>query len=460
MAAINGFHGDLLSPQDPGYDDARRIWNGEIDRRPALIARCRTSSDVVAALAYARACALEVSVRGGGHNVGGFSVADGALTIDLGGLDRIEVDPSARLVRAGAGVLLGGLDRATQEHSLAVPVGINSTTGLAGLTLGGGLGWLMRRHGLTIDNLLEVELVTADGRVVTASEEKNPDLFWAVRGAGANMGIVTRFTLQAHPVGPTVLAGPVLWRMEDAPAVLRAYRDICENLPDEVTTIAALRQAPPAPWIPEELHGVHVLQIAACHAGPSSGPSSSAEEALGPLRALGRPLLDRVEWRPFLAVQSMLDATVPRGWHYYWKSHHIPPLKDDVIDTIVEHSFRITSPRSYTLLPHLGGAVSAVAEDATAYSHREAAHAININAVWLSGDEHRDHHVDWARSFFSALEPYATGVYVNFLGREGAARVREAYGEAKYARLLAVKSTWDPDNVFHLNQNIAPDSRR
>jgi FAD/FMN-containing dehydrogenase len=452
MTLIHGFRGDVLFPGHPDYDEARRVWNGEIDRRPALIARCLDEADVRAGLAHARAEGLEVTIRGGGHNVGGFAVADGAVTLDLSRLDRVEVNPATRTVRAGAGVLLGGLDRATQKHHLAVPVGINTTTGLAGLTLGGGIGWLMRAHGLTVDNLLEVDLVSADGTAVTANDRDHPELFWAIRGAGTNFGVVTRFTFRAHPVGPVVLAGPLLWRLSDAPDVLRGYSDMCAALPAEVTTICALRQAPPAPWIPEALHGTHVLQILACH----TGQVEDARTALAPLRALGRPLVDHIEARSFLEVQSFLDASVPKGWQYYWKSHYLPPLTDEVIDTLVEHSFKITSPRSYTLLPQLGGAVSRVAEDATAYSHRDAAHAVNINAVWLPGDPRRREHIAWARDLFTALEPYGSGVYVNFLGREGAARVQAAYGEEKMRRLTDIKTAWDPDNVFHVNQNIPP----
>jgi FAD/FMN-containing dehydrogenase len=452
MGTIAGFVGPVLGPGDIGYDEARRLWNGAIDRRPALVARCTGTADVVAAIRYARDRDLVVSVKGGGHGVGGFAVGDDALMIDLSLMKGVRVDPDARLVSAQPGVVLGELDRATQVHGLAVPVGINTTTGIAGLTLGGGIGWLMRRHGLTIDNLVSVELVTADGEVVRAAEDENADLFWGVRGAGANFGIVTDFTYRAHPVGPDVLAGALVWPMEDAPRLLRAYRDLCEALPDEVTTIVGLRLAPPAPWIPDHVHGTPVLQIAACHAGSVD----DGDQALRPLRALGQPLVDAITPRPFVQFQSLLDATVPKGWHYYWKSHDLPPLTDDVIDTVVEHSLRLTSPRSYSLLPHLGGAVARVAEDATAYSHRDAAHAININAVWLPDDPEPDRHIAWVRRLFAALEPYATGVYVNFLGAEGPARVEAAYGRDKYQRLVGLKTRWDPSNFLHLNQNIPP----
>ena len=455
MTAIAGFQGSVLEPRDAGYDEARLIWNGVIDRRPALIARCTGTADVVAAVRHARDCGLEVSIRGGGHGVGGFAVADGALMIDLSPMKGIHVDPDTKTVWAQAGVVLGELDHETQAHGLAVPVGINTTTGLAGLTLGGGIGWLMRRHGLTIDNLISVELVTADGDIVRASETDNAELFWGVRGAGANFGVVTAFTYRAHPLGPIVLAGPMVWAMEDAPEVLRGYRQLCEALPDEITTIAGLRLAPPAAWIPEDLHRQPILQIAACYAGAVE----DGEVALRPLRALGRPLVDALAPRPFVEHQALLDASVPKGWHYYWKSHDLPPLKDDIIDIVVDHSTRITSPRSYSLIPHLGGAVARVAEDATAYSHRDATHAININGVWLPEDPEPDRHIAWVRGLFAALEPYAVGVYVNFLGAEGSGRVQAAYGRDKYERLVALKTSWDPSNFFHLNQNIQPRSR-
>jgi FAD/FMN-containing dehydrogenase len=456
VGAIAGFKGAVLGDGDVGYDETRAVWNGVIDRRPALIARCTDAADVAVALRHARDRGLEVTVRGGGHGVGGLCVADGALMIDLSLMTGVQVDPSSRLVQAQAGALLGQLDSATQAHGLAVPVGINTTTGLAGLTLGGGIGWLMRRYGLTIDNLVSAELVTADGELVTASETTEPELFWGLRGAGPNFGVVTSFTYRSHPVGPTVYAGPVVWALEDAPQVLREYRQFCETAPDEVTTIAALRKAPPADWIPGALHGRPILQIAGCYAGPVEHGAA----ALHPLLAMGTPLLHRLEPRPFTGFQALLDRTVPKGWHYYWKSHDVPVLKDDLIDLLVEHTSRVTSPRSYTLIPHLGGAVSRVDEDATAYSHRDAAHAVNINAVWLPDDREHEAHVAWVRGLAEAIEPFSEGVYVNFLGAEGSERIRSAYGAEKYDRLVALKRAWDPANVLRHNQNISPIGNR
>ena len=452
MTRIVGFEGAVHTADDDEYDECRRVWNGAIDRRPALVARCTGVADVVAALRHARNGGLEVCVRGGGHGVGGLAVADGAMMIDLSPMKGIWVDPGGLRVTVQAGVVLGELDRETQVHGLAVPVGINTTTGVAGLTLGGGIGWLMRRYGLTLDNLLGVQLVTADGEVVDVDEDRHPDLFWGVRGAGPNFGVVTSFTFRCQRVGPTVVSGPIVWALEDAAEVLTAYRDQCEAAPDSLTTIAGLRKAPPAPWLPPEIHGRPILQIAVCHAGDTQ----EALADLRPLRSIRHPLVDAVDTRPFLETQSLLDATVPKGWCYYWKSHDVQALKDDLIDTLVEHTWRITSPRSYILIPHLGGAVARVPEEATAYSHRDAGHAVNINGVWLPDDPDHERHVAWVRDLFAALEPYSAGVYLNFLGAEGSDRVRAAYGDAKWDRLAALKRTWDPDNVFCHNQNIAP----
>ena len=445
--------GELLGPNDDGYEEARRVWNGAIDRRPALIARCANADDVESALRYARERELPLAVRGGGHGVGGHGVCDRGVVIDLSLMRAIEVDPSARVARAQAGCLLGDLDEATQGFGLAAPAGVVSHTGVAGLTLGGGIGWLTRKYGATVDNLLSVRMLTADGELVTANEREHPELFWGLRGGGGNFGIATEFEYRLHPVGPTVLAGPVVYALEDGREVLRRYRDAAAEMPDELTTILDLRQAPPLPSIPEALHGRPVVMIKACW----SGPLDQGEQAVAPLRSLGRPLLDLLKPRPFLELQSLNNPAVPHGWHYYWKSLETPPLDDAAIDLLLEHTARVTSPRSYTLLFQLGGALARAPEDATAYPQRDAAFNVNINAVWLPGDERSEDHIRWTRDFFTALEPHTGGrVYVNFLGDEGQSRVRAAYGETKYARLTALKRRYDPDNVFRLNQNIKP----
>jgi FAD/FMN-containing dehydrogenase len=447
------FAGELIAPGDPGYDDARKVWNGAIDRRPALIARCAGVPDVVAALRHARERDLLVAVRGGGHGVAGQAVCDDGIVIDLSPMRGIAVDPAARTARAQAGVLWGELDGATQEHGLATVGGIVTHTGIAGLTLGGGIGWLMRRHGATVDNLLAADVVTAEGELLRAGADEHPELFWGLRGGGGNFGIVTSFEYRLHAVGPTVLAGPIYYALEDAPEVLRFYRDYAAQAPDELTTILNLRQAPPLPFLPAELHGRPVLTVAVCYAGPIE----RGEQVLAPLRGCVRPLVDAIGPRPYVELQELFNPSVPHGWHYYWKSCELPPLQDGAIDTLVEHAARIVSPRSYVIVFQLGGAVARVGEHDTAYGQRDAAHNVNINAVWLPDDPARDEHVRWTRECFAALEPFSTGrAYVNFLGDEGQERVRAAYGRERYARLVALKRAHDPDNVFRLNQNIDP----
>jgi FAD/FMN-containing dehydrogenase len=448
------FQGELIRPDDPGYGDARRVWNGTIDKRPALIARCTGAADVAAALRFARERELPLAVRGGGHSVAGTAVCDDGVVIDLSPMRGVKVYPEPRVAHVQAGVLLGELDTATQAFGLATPAGIVSHTGVAGLTLGGGIGWLSRKLGATVDNLRSARVVTADGEHVTASERENPDLLWGLRGGGGNFGIVTEFEFHLHPVGPTVLAGPVYYALEDGVEVLRRYREVAAAAPDELTTILNLRKAPALPLLPAELHGRPVVTVVACWAGELE----RGQRAVQPLRELGTPLVDLLRPRPFVELQRLFNAAVPHGWHYYWKSIESPPFEDAMIDTLIDHTARITSPRSYTIIFQLGGALARVAEGATAYPQRDAAFNVNINAVWLEGDPRADEHNDWTRDFYAAVEPHAGGrVYVNFLGDEGEERVRAAYGEEKYERLRALKRRYDPTNVFRLNQNIRPD---
>ncbi len=448
-----GFDGELLRPGDAGYDAARQIWNGAIDRRPAVIARCRSATDVVAALRYARERDFEVAVRGGGHGVAGHAVCDDGLVVDLSPMRAVRVDPQTRVARVQAGALLGDLDAAAQAFGLATPAGIVTHTGVAGLTLGGGIGWLTRKLGATVDHLRSARVVTADGETVSASEDENPDLFWGLRGGGGNFGIVTEFEFNLHPIGPTVLAGPVYYPLEEGVDVLRRYRDAVADAPDELMTILHLRRAPALPLLPEALHGRPVVAVVACWAGDGE----MGQHVVQPLRELGTPLADLVRPRPFLELQGLFGRAVPHGWHYYWKSVETPPLENATIDVLVEYTERITSPRSFTIVFHLGGALARIPEDAMAYPQRDAAFDVNITTAWLEGDEKADEHVRWTRDFHAALEPHTGGrVYVNFLGDEGQARVRAAYGDEKYARLAALKHRWDPANVFHRNQNIAP----
>jgi FAD/FMN-containing dehydrogenase len=449
----SSLRGPVLGPGDEGYDAARSIWNGAIDRRPAFIARCTGVADVVAAVRFARERDLLVGVRSGGHGVGGHALCDGGLVIDLSPMKGIRVDPATRTARAEAGVLWGELDRETQLFGLATVGGIVTHTGIAGLTIGGGIGWLMRKHGATVDNLLSADVVTAQGEVITASEDENPDLFWAIRGGGGNFGIITSFEYRLHPVGPLVLAGPMFHLLEEAPEALRFYRDFIAAAPDELTTIFELSVAPPALFLPEEVHGKQVVMVGACYAG---SPEDGAE-VVRPLKQFGRPVADLLEPKPYTALQSMFDPMVPHGWHRYWKSVELPPLTDAAIDTLVEHAPAVTSPKSYCIVFQLGGALARVAEDDTAFSQRAAAHNVNINAVWTEEDPDVGRHVAWARDFFDAMQPHAGGrVYVNFLGEEGGDRVRQAYGARTYERLVELKRAYDPTNLFRLNQNIEP----
>lgn len=445
------FRGELLTPPDSGYEAARCIWNAMVDKHPALIARCSGVADIIAAVNFARDQGLLLAIRAGGHNVAGTALCNGGLVLDLSRLKGIHVDPVARTVRIQPGITNGDLDHETQAFGLATTSGIASTTGFGGLTLGGGIGWLMRRYGLTCDNLLSADVVTADGTFLTANPAEHADLFWALRGGGGNFGVVTSFEYHLHPLGPTVVAGLVLYPAERAREVLRAYRDYVATAPDDLTTIVNLRWAPPAPWVPAELHGRAVVAIMACHAGTVE----EAVRVVRPLKEFGQPLLDILEPRPYARHQQMYDAAVPPGLRYYWKSHYLNALSDGLIDVLVEHAWRDSSRRSYTLLPLMGGAVSRVPEKATAFANRDVSHAININAVWSEPGED-DTHIDWARTFFAATEPFSSGgVYVNFLGVEGEDRVRAAYG-VNYDRLAQVKRQYDPTNLFRVNQNIYP----
>jgi hypothetical protein len=445
------FRGQLVRSGDPTYDEHRAVWNGSIDRFPALIARCAGVADVIASVGLARRAGLTVAVRGGGHSFPGLSVCDGGLVVDLGLMKGIRVDPEARTARVQAGVLWGELDRETQAFGLATTGGIVTHTGVAGLTLGGGIGWLQRKYGLTIDQLLSVDMVTADGEFVKASESENSDLFWGLRGGGGNFGIVTEFEFRLHPVGPIVHAGPVFWPMEKSPDVLRFYRDWIAEAPDELMTIVVHRKAPALPFVPSELHGELVVAVASCYAGPVE----EAEKVLRPLKAFGSPVLDLCEPKPYVANQAMFDPSYPHGWWYYIRACDVAELSDDVIDITVEHAQRIQSPLGGFPIWQLGGAVARVGEDETAFNGRGAGHTFNISAVTASA-EGFDEEREWSRNFWSALEPHHTSVYVNFLMEEGEERVREAYGEHKYDRLKALKRRYDPDNFFRLNQNIPP----
>ncbi len=452
---VDGFRGELITPDHPDYDSARAVWNGAVDRRPRVIARCSGSADVAAAVRFARDHDLEIAVRGGGHNVAGTAVCDDGIVIDLSTMRSVWVDPAARTAVVQGGALWGDVDHETQAHALATTGGIVSHTGVAGLTLGGGLGWLMRKHGLTVDNLLAAEMVTAKGSIVRASADEHPDLFWALRGGGGNFGVVTSFRFALHPVGPIVMAGPVFWAADDSIDVLRFYRDFAADAPDELGTVIRLGTVPPLPGIPEDLHFRPAIAVASCYAGDVE----EGERAVRELRRFGTPLVDLVEPKPYVAHQAAIDETVPHGWHYYWKAMSLTGLSDDVISVVADHAYTASSPRSYAVMFHLGGAVSRIPHDATAYAGREVAHNIVIEGVWLPEEsgKHATAETTWARRFLDALDPHRKGVYVNFLDSDDDnSRVREAYGGQIYRRLAKVKTKYDPDNVFHHNKNIPP----
>ena len=443
------FRGALLRPGEEGYEEARRVWTGAIDRRPALIARCAGADDVVTAVRYAREHDLLMSVRGGGHAVAGHAVCDGGLMIDLSLMKAVSVDPEQRVARAAAGLLWSDLDKATQRHGLATTGGIISHTGVAGLTLGGGLGHLMRKHGLTVDNLRGVDLVTAEGSRLHVDAESERELFWGLRGGGGNFGIATSFEYQLHPVGPMVLAGPMFWSIADGPEVLRFLRDYSVGAPDELGITVVARLAPPMPFLPPEQYGKPVFGLLLVWAGDIA----EGQRAIAPLRALGAPLCDVVRPMPYLAVQSMLDGGAPHGMHYYWKSHRLQKLNDDVIDIVLSAVDTLTSPFSQISGWAMGGAASRVAADATAVGERETGFELNVTAAWQPGPA--DAHRSWVRQRWEELRPHSVGVYANFLSDEDAAGIRAAYGD-RLNRLTTLKDRYDPTNAFRLNANIAP----
>jgi hypothetical protein len=450
------FRGELLSPTSSGYDMARRIWNGATDRHPACIARCTGVADVVAAVRFARAHDLEIAVRGGGHNVAGTAVCDDGIVVDLSAMRAVWVDPAGRTAWVQGGALWGDVDHETQAHGLATTGGIVGHTGVAGLTLGGGIRFLMRKHGLAVDNMLAAEVVTADGSVVQASADEHPDLFWALRGGGGNFGVVTSFRFSLHPVGPIVMAGPIFWAADDTTDVLRFYRDFALEAPDELGSVVRLGTVPPLPGIPEDLHWRPAIAIICCYAGAVQ----DGERAVRALRRLGTPLVDLLAPSPYVAFQGGMDDTVLHGWHYLWKAGSLARLSDDAIAVIARHAYAARSPRSYASMFHMGGAVARVPHLATAFGGRDVAHHIVIDAVWLPEEsgEPAAAETAWAQRFRRDLQPHgAGGVYVNFLDADDdSGRVREAYGDRIYRRLAEVKARYDPDNAFHQNKNIKP----
>jgi len=447
----DSFRGKILLPSDDGYESARKIWNATIDRHPALIARCATTSDVVLAVNYARDNGIILAVRGGGHNIAGNAVCDDGIVIDLSQMKAASVDPEARRVTIEGGATLADLDAATQAHGLATPIGINSTTGIAGLTLGGGFGWLSRKFGMTIDNLESAEVVTAAGEVVRASASERPDLFWALRGGSGNFGVVTRFEFRLHPVGPDVLSGLIVYPISEAKRVLQQYREFIAKAPEEISVWPVLRQAPPLPFLPAETHGKTVIVLALLYAGdPKQG-----EPLIEPLRKFGPLAGEHVGVQPYTAWQKAFDPLLTFGARNYWKSHNFSTLEDGLFDVVIEYVEKMPSPQSEIFFGALGGATTRPAPHSAAYAHRDAMFVMNFHGRWEDpADDERC--IRWARDFFNASAPFASGgVYVNFLTADEGVRVRNAYG-ANYDRLAQVKHKYDPGNLFRMNQNIKP----
>ena len=445
------FSGDLIRPADPRYGAARTLWNAIVDRRPGLIARPRTPADVATAILSARDADLDIAIRCGGHSLAGHSMSEGGITIDLSAMNAVEVDPAAAIARVGGGALLNDVGETAAPHALAMPFGHVSHTGVGGLTLGGGIGWVMRRYGLAVDSLRSAELVTAEGELVRASEVENPDLFWTLRGGGGNFGVVTEFEFDLHPFGPEALGGLILHRLEDASDVLRFSRDFMEIAPDELTVFETFMTAPPEAPFPAELQGKPVLGLGVLYAGPVA----EGEKVLRPLREFGRPALDIVGSMPTVAIQQMLDPTSPHGMRNYSRSHWLGELPDAAIDELVRRHAEVPSPMSLVINGRMGGAVERVSREATAFGHRDANRLLLAVSAWWEGDD--DEQIDWCRGIFDAMSPYSTGgVYMNFVEDEGDHRVRAGYADDIWLKLVAAKRRWDPDNVFHLNPNIPP----
>ena len=443
--------GQVILPDDPDYDEARSIWNAMIDKRPGAIARCSGIADVIQAVRTAKEHDLLLSVRSGGHNIAGSALCEGGLTIDLSGMNSVHIDPHARRAYVEPGATLGDFDHEAQAFGLATSLGINSTTGVAGLTLGGGFGWLTRKHGMTVDNLKSVEIVTADGQRLWANAEQNADLFWAVRGGGGNFGIVTLFDFELHSVGPEVLSGLIVYPLKEARSLLNQYRDYVKTIPDELSVWAVLRKAPPLPFLPPEVHGTDVVIFAFMHAGDIE----EGKRLVRPVQQFGEPVGEHVGINPFSAWQQGFDPLLTPGARNYWKSHNFAELSDGAIDTVIEYAATLPSPQCEIFIALMGGEANRVATDATAYAHRDVNFVLNVHGRWEEADED-EKCISWSRDFFDAAAPYAMGgVYVNFMTEEETDRIDAAYGP-NYDRLTQIKQKYDPGNLFQTNQNIKP----
>jgi len=443
--------GNLVVPDDHGYEEARQIWNAMIDRRPAAIVQCAQADDIPPVIRFARTNGLELSIRGAGHNIGGNALCDNGITIDFSRMKNVRVDAGKKRAYVEPGATLADLDKATQAQGLATPVGINSTTGIAGLTLGGGFGWLTRKYGMTVDNLVSVDIITADGKKLRASENENSDLFWALRGGGGNFGVVTQFEFQLFPVGPEVVAGLIVFPFRQAKQILTKYREFVNSAPEVLNVWVVLRKAPPLPFLPQNVHGkeVVVLPIFYC------GPAAEAEKLLAPVRAFGDAHGEHIGTQPYVEWQKAFDPLLTPGARNYWKSHNFTELAGGALNSIIDFASKLPSPQCEIFIGLIAGAPNRVAPEAMAYAHRDAKFVLNVHGRW---DEAKDDQrcIAWAREFFRASAPYASaGAYVNFMTAEENDRVAAAYG-ANYDRLVEIKRRYDPENVFHLNQNIKP----
>ncbi|MCA1695527.1 MAG: FAD-binding oxidoreductase [Actinobacteria bacterium] len=444
--------GRMLEPSDDGFDEAIEIWNGMRRARPALVVQPISTGDVCEAIGFARANGIRLSVKGGGHHIAGTALAQGGLTLDMSRLKSVEVDPERRRAVAGAGCLLGDVDRATQQHGLATVLGSDANTGVAGLTLGGGFGYLSRRHGWTVDNVDEIEIVTADGQVRRAADDEHEDLFWALRGGGGNFGVVTRFSFRLHEVGPEITGGLVVWDAEHADDVVALYRDVTEASPRELTLVLVMRLAPPVPFIPERWHGRAVVGLLACH----TGDPSQAVEDLAEIRTFGQPIADLIVPKPYLEQQARLVVPQPKGMHYYWKSEFLAALPDEALRSYQHQAAAITSPMSMVILFQLGGAIADHPPGATAFGHRDATHIFFAAGSWPPDTADPERHQTWARSASDAIRPYSTGGnYINVqTADEDETRMQAAYPDSLNG-LRKVKTTYDPDNLFRVNRNIS-----
>ena len=441
--------GQIVLPDDPNYNKVREIWNAMIDRRPAIIVQCAATDDVLHAISYARENGLELSIRGGGHNIAGSALCDNGVLIDLSNMKTVSVDAQNRRASVEPGATLGDFDKAVQAHGLATPTGINSTTGIAGLTLGGGFGWLTRKYGMTIDNLVSADMVTADGRKKHVSEDENADLFWAIRGGGGNYGVVTRFEFALYPVGPEILAGLLVFPLSQGKQVLQKYREFVKSAPEELNIWAVLRKAPPLPFLPENVHGKEVIVLAVFYAGDTK----EGEKLIDPLRGFGDPYGEHIGAMPYAQWQQAFDPLLTPGARNYWKSHNFTQLSDDALDSIIEYAGKLPSLQCEIFVGLIAGTANRVPSDAMAYGHRDAKFVLNVHGRWDEAAQDKTC-IAWARAFFEASKPYASaGAYVNFMTGDESDRVAAAYG-ANYNRLKEIKKKYDPENIFHNNQNI------